>query len=72
MAQELHHGQMVSADNDWNLSGNNIYNANSGNVGINTSSPNAALEVRGGFIPGATSQEDVKSTTKEREHLESR
>ncbi len=32
-------------DNDWTHSGNNIYNANSGNVGIGTASPTAKLEV---------------------------
>ena len=44
------------SDNDWTLSGNNIYNANSGNVGIGTSSPAALLDIQGGalLVQGAT------------------
>ena len=35
---------------NWTLSGNNIYNSNSGDVGIGTSSaPDAKLEVNGGI-----------------------
>ncbi|MEE9430137.1 MAG: tail fiber domain-containing protein [Melioribacteraceae bacterium] len=34
-----------SSDNGWTISGNNIYNANSGNVGIGTTSPTALLNV---------------------------
>ena len=34
----------------WDLSGTNIYNNNSGNVGIGTSSPSEALEVSGNIV----------------------
>jgi hypothetical protein len=34
-------------DDDWTISGNNMYNMNTGNVGIGTSSPGAKLEVAG-------------------------
>lgn len=36
-------------DNDWVVSGNNIYAANSGNVGIGTAYPSRKLEVVGNF-----------------------
>jgi hypothetical protein len=35
----------VDGDSDWTISGNNMYSAVSGNVGIGTNSPDAALEV---------------------------
>lgn len=34
-------------DNDWVVSGNTIYNANSGNVGVGTSTPSEKLDVSG-------------------------
>jgi hypothetical protein len=34
-------------DNDWTVNGNDLYNNNSGNVGIGTNSPGAKLEVAG-------------------------
>jgi hypothetical protein len=45
-------------DNDWTVSGNNMYATPSGNVGVGTSSPSAKLEVNGqvrivGGSPGA-------------------
>ncbi len=41
--------QMIGggADTDWTISGNELYNNNSGNVGIGTSSPDAKLDVAG-------------------------
>jgi hypothetical protein len=36
-----------TADNDWTISGNNIYSAVPGNVGIGTTSPAARLDVNG-------------------------
>ena len=51
----------TSSDNKWNANGNNIYNNNSGNVGVGTSSPGAKLDVNGmaffrnnagGFVSG--------------------
>jgi len=38
-------------DNDWVVSGNNMYNANSGNVGVGTATPSAKLHVET-FTPG--------------------
>ena len=42
----------------WSTSGTTIYNANTGNVGIGTSTPNAKLEVDGNllFLPSSTGQ----------------
>ena len=39
--------QAAGGSSPWTTSGNNIYNNNSGNVGIGTSSPNAKLDVQG-------------------------
>lgn len=38
------------ADNDWTISGDNMYSAVSGNVGIGTASPANKLDVQGGNI----------------------
>jgi hypothetical protein len=35
----------LPSDNDWTVNGNDIYSANSGNVGIRTASPQGAFEV---------------------------
>ena len=35
----------LQADNDWTISGNDIYSANNGRVGIGTSSPEASLHI---------------------------
>lgn len=35
------------ADNDWTLSGNDMYNNNTGNVGIGTTTPSSLLDVNG-------------------------
>ncbi|MCB9355594.1 MAG: hypothetical protein H6575_13580, partial [Lewinellaceae bacterium] len=40
-------GAISWVDNHWTLSGNNIYNANSGNVGIGTTTPSFKLSVNG-------------------------
>lgn len=43
-----------AAGGGWTASGNNIYNSNTGNVGIGTTSPNASLSVaRGTGVDGA-------------------
>ncbi len=38
---------LVSNDADWTISGNNIYSANTGNVGIGSSTPGTKLDVNG-------------------------
>lgn len=35
------------ADNDWTISGNDMYNANTGNVGVGNTSPTATLHITG-------------------------
>lgn len=40
----------VSSNNNWTVSGNNIYNNNIGNVGVNTSAPAAQFDVNGQCI----------------------
>jgi hypothetical protein len=47
-------------DADWTISGNNMYSAVSGNVGIGTTNPSAKLNVHGAFTVGQdTSNYDV-------------
>ncbi|MCX6233221.1 MAG: hypothetical protein NT175_00640 [Bacteroidetes bacterium] len=41
-------GAVTATDNDWTISGNDMYAAVPGNVGIGTTSPNHKLEVIGG------------------------
>lgn len=48
-----------SADNDWTVSGNKIYNANSGNVGIGTTNPNTKLHIRNGNLLIQSQYEDA-------------
>ena len=43
-----------SSTGQWTTSGSNIYNANSGNVGVNTSSPNASLDIKGSLAVNRT------------------
>ena len=38
---------IVSTDDDWIISGNDIYNANTGNVGVGNASPSAKLHITG-------------------------
>jgi hypothetical protein len=48
----------------WSLSGSNIHNTNSGNVGIGTSSPVVALDVQGGVVRiGSVSNSNDWSST---------
>jgi len=35
------------ADNDWTISGNDMYNANTGNIGVGNTAPTAALHITG-------------------------
>ena len=46
----LNNWQDLSGGADWEASGNDIYNTNSGNVGIGTTSPRARLEVNDSLI----------------------
>ena len=47
----------------WPSSGNNIYNSNTGNVGVGTSTPNFLLDVNGGFgVAGPNSNLDPAHT----------
>jgi hypothetical protein len=39
--------QSLNSDNDWTINGNNIYNSNSGFVGIGTNSPTNKLHIKG-------------------------
>lgn len=44
--------ESAGTDNDWMLSGNNMYSIPSGSVGIGTTSPNAKLDVAGSMLWG--------------------
>ena len=41
-------------DNDWTIAGNDIYNANSGNIGIGNAAPSAKFHLTGTTIPGSS------------------
>ena len=49
-------------DGDWTINGNDIYNANSGNVGIGTTSPNSKLTVSDPLSTNMTPIMTVNST----------
>ncbi|MFC1550181.1 hypothetical protein ACFL46_02695 [Candidatus Neomarinimicrobiota bacterium] len=60
--------QAPVADGDWTPSGNNIYNSNSGNVGLGTSSPDSLLDVVGtiktqGFMMPTGAEDGAKLTS---------
>ncbi len=46
-------------DNDWTLAGNDMYSANSGNVGVGTNSPNQKLDVNGAAVIGSNNVDNV-------------
>lgn len=47
-------------NNFWNTDGNDIWNSNSGNVGINTATPSAELEVNGDVKITGSATEQIK------------
>ena len=50
----------AGVDGDWTISGNNMFSAVSGNVGIGTTSPNEQLEITGNFrLPSSTATSGV-------------
>ena len=49
------HAKTADSDNDWMVSGNDMYSIPSGNAGIGTTSPEAKLEVRGSVTTGTWS-----------------
>ena len=49
----------LASGGNWTTSGSNIYNSNSGNVGIGTTNPLAKLHVVGGMIMGRTTVADA-------------
>ncbi len=56
---------ITSSSSQWTTSGSNIYNANSGNVGINTSSPGSTFDAEGTFqtkVSQITSDITIAST----------
>jgi len=57
---------LSAADSDWTISGNDIYSANTGNVGIGTSTPIAGLDInRVGYF------DDTKATLRLRTNRDS-
>lgn len=51
-----------AADNDWTLSGANMYNANTGNVGVGTTAPTTKLHVENSGSAGALLEQDFESS----------
>ncbi|MBI9037240.1 MAG: hypothetical protein JEY97_03835 [Bacteroidales bacterium] len=49
----------TTPDNDWTISGDNIYSSVSGNVGIGTSNPSSKLHVRNGNLSLISQYEDA-------------
>lgn len=41
------------ADNDWTVVGNDIYNANTGNVGVGNTAPSTLFHITGTTVPGS-------------------
>jgi hypothetical protein len=56
--------QAAGGSSPWTTSGNNIYNNNSGNVGIGYAAPNAKLHVLGNVILDSYSVSDPDSTSR--------
>jgi len=58
-------GSGSSTDLDWTISGNDIYNANTGNVGVGTTSPQSLFHIEGTspFVPAVIDEDFESSTT---------
>jgi len=46
-------------DNDWTISGNDMYSVNSGSVGVGTSTPDQKLDVNGAAVIGSNNVDDA-------------
>ncbi|RLD54758.1 MAG: hypothetical protein DRJ05_14110, partial [Bacteroidetes bacterium] len=61
----------MTSDDDWTISGNNMYSTVSGNVGIGTANPNQKLQIRNGNLTLMSQYEDayIKLSSDEEEDI---
>jgi len=52
----------AAADNDWTVVGNDMYNANSGNVGVGTNTPTAKLHIEDIGVDSVLANQDFESS----------